>query len=76
MQRATALAKWLLGLSGAGTVLALTFYIQSYLSILSIKNDCVIRCGRKLGGSLVRARVSDIRGASAACPCLADVGGH
>ena len=41
VQRATALAKWLLGLSGAGTVLALTFYIQSYLSILSIKNDCV-----------------------------------
>jgi hypothetical protein len=40
-QRATAVAKWLLGLSGAGTVLAFAFYIQSYLSILSIKNDCV-----------------------------------
>jgi hypothetical protein len=41
VQRATAVAKWLLGLSGAGTVLAFAFYIQSYLSILSIKNDCV-----------------------------------
>jgi hypothetical protein len=43
VQRATAVAKWLLGLSGAGTVLAFAFYIQSYLSILSIKNDCVSR---------------------------------
>ena len=41
VQRATAIAKWLVGLSGAGTVLAFTLYIQSYLSILSIKNDCV-----------------------------------
>jgi len=41
VQRATAVAKWLLGLSGAGTVLAFTLYMQSYLSILSIKNDCV-----------------------------------
>ena len=41
MQRATAVAKWLAGMSGAGTVLAFTLYIQSYLSILSIKNDCV-----------------------------------
>jgi hypothetical protein len=38
---ATAVAKWLLGLSGGGTVLAFGFYVQSYLSILSIKNDCV-----------------------------------
>ena len=41
VQYPTAVAKWLLGLSGAGTVLALTLYMQSYLSILSIKNDCV-----------------------------------
>jgi hypothetical protein len=41
VQRATAVAKWLVGMSGAGTVLAFAFYIQSYLSILSIKNDCV-----------------------------------
>ena len=42
MQHPTAFAKWLLGLSGAGTGLAVTFYIHSYLSILSInKNDCV-----------------------------------
>jgi hypothetical protein len=41
VQRATAIAKWFVGLSGAGTVLAFTLYIQSYLSILSIKNDCV-----------------------------------
>jgi hypothetical protein len=40
VQRATAVAKWLAGLSGAGTVLAFGFYLQSYLSILSIKNDC------------------------------------
>jgi len=38
---ATAFAKWLLGLSGAGMVVAFGFYVQSYLSILSIKNDCV-----------------------------------
>jgi hypothetical protein len=43
VQRATAVAKWLLGLSGAGMVLAFAFYIRSYLSILSIKNDCVSR---------------------------------
>ena len=41
MQRTTAFAKWLAGLSGAGMVLAFGFYVQSYLSILSIKNDCV-----------------------------------
>jgi hypothetical protein len=41
VQRATAVAKWLVGLSGAATVLAFALYIQSYLSILSIKNDCV-----------------------------------
>jgi hypothetical protein len=41
VQRTTAVAKWLVGLSGAGTVLAFAFYIQGYLSILSIKNDCV-----------------------------------
>jgi hypothetical protein len=41
VQRATAFAKWLAGLSGAATVLAFGFYVQSYLSILSIKNDCV-----------------------------------
>ena len=41
VQRTTAVAKWLAGLSGAGTVLAFGFYVQSYLSILSIKNDCV-----------------------------------
>jgi hypothetical protein len=41
VQRATAIAKWLLGLSAAATVLAFALYIQSYLSILSIKNDCV-----------------------------------
>jgi hypothetical protein len=41
VQHPAAVAKWLLGLSGAGTVLALTLYMQSYLSILSIKNDCV-----------------------------------
>jgi hypothetical protein len=41
VQRFTAIAKWLLGLSGAGTVLSFGFFIQSYLSILSIKNDCV-----------------------------------
>jgi hypothetical protein len=43
VQRASAVAKWLAGMSGAGTVLAFAFYIQSYLSILSIKNDCVSR---------------------------------
>jgi predicted DNA-binding WGR domain protein len=41
VQRTTAVAKWLAGLSGAATVLAFGFYVQSYLSILSIKNDCV-----------------------------------
>ena len=41
VQRTTAVAKWLAGLSGGGTVLAFGFFIQSYLSILSIKNDCV-----------------------------------
>jgi hypothetical protein len=43
VQRATVVAKWLAGMSGAGTVLALAFHIQGYLSILSIKNDCVSR---------------------------------
>ena len=76
VQRATAVAKWLLGLSGAGTVLAFTLYIQSYLSILSIKNDCVIRCGRKQGRSRVRAGVSGVRDFSAVCHCLAASGGH
>ena len=41
VQHPAAVAQWLLGLSGAGTVLAFTFYMQSYLSMLSIKNDCV-----------------------------------
>jgi hypothetical protein len=41
VQRFTAIPKWLLGLSGAGTVSSFGFFIQSYLSILSIKNDCV-----------------------------------
>jgi hypothetical protein len=41
VQRTTAIAKWLAGLSGAATVLAFGFYVQSYLAILSIKNDCV-----------------------------------
>jgi hypothetical protein len=41
VQRAMVVAKWLVGMSGAGTVLAFTFYIQSYLSISSIKDDCV-----------------------------------
>ena len=36
-----AFSNWTAIALGAGTVLALTFYIQSYLSILSIKNDCV-----------------------------------
>jgi hypothetical protein len=43
MQRATVVAKWLAGMSGGATVLAFAFYIQSFLSILSIKGDCVSR---------------------------------
>src|SRR5215467_11529784 len=41
VQRATVVAKWLVGLSGAAAGLAFSFYVQSYLSILSIKNVCV-----------------------------------
>ena len=43
VQRTTTVAKWLAGLSGAGVVLAFAFYMQAYLSILSIKDDCVSR---------------------------------
>lgn len=43
VQRATTVAKWLAGLSGAALVLAFAFYIQAYLSIPSIKDDCVAR---------------------------------
>jgi hypothetical protein len=43
VERGTAVAKWLLGLNGAATVLAYTLHTQSFLSILSIKSDCVSR---------------------------------
>jgi len=41
VQRTTAVARWLLGMSSAATVLAFAIYIQTYLSIMSIKDDCV-----------------------------------
>jgi hypothetical protein len=41
VERGTAVAKWLVGLNGAATVLAYTLHTQSFLSILSIKSDCV-----------------------------------
>jgi hypothetical protein len=40
VRHVTTIAKWLAGLSGAGVVLAFAFYMQAYLWILSIKNDC------------------------------------
>jgi hypothetical protein len=43
VQRNTMLAKWLAGLSGGVVVLAFAYYIQAYLSILSIKDDCASR---------------------------------
>jgi hypothetical protein len=43
VQHTTALAKWLAGLSGAALVLIYALYMRSYLSILSIRGDCVSR---------------------------------
>jgi hypothetical protein len=43
VQHTTTVAKWLAGLSGAGAVLAFAFYMQAYLSILSINDVCVSR---------------------------------
>ena len=43
VQHTTTVAKWLAGLNGAAVVLAFAYYIQAYLSILSIKNDCASR---------------------------------
>ena len=40
VRRATTAAKWLVGLNGAALVLSFSFYIQAYMSILSIKGDC------------------------------------
>lgn len=42
-QNTTTFAKWLAGLSGAAVVLACAYYMQAYLSVLSIKDDCVSR---------------------------------
>jgi hypothetical protein len=43
VQHTTIFAKWLAGLSGAAVVLACAYYMQAYLSVLSIKGDCVSR---------------------------------
>ena len=43
VQRATTVAKWLVGLNGAALVLSFAFYIQAYLSILSIKDVRSVR---------------------------------
>ena len=79
VQYPTTVAKWLLGLSGAGTVWAFGFYAQSYLSVLSIKNDCaslLFVAHAMTGGSRVRILVYVVRYASAGCHCLADNGRH
>jgi hypothetical protein len=43
MRHTTTFARWLAGLNGAAVVLAFAYYMQTYLSILSIKDDCVAR---------------------------------
>jgi hypothetical protein len=43
VQQATTAAKWLVGLSGVALALTFTLYIQAYLSIPLIKDDCASR---------------------------------
>lgn len=67
VRNTTTLARWLAGLSGAAMVLSFAFYMQAYLSILSIKDDCVSRrfVADAIGGAVQFLDLSLLAGVSA-----------